>query len=585
MRPFVNLPPRARGAYMLQVVGRLKPGVAIEAAERDLSAVAAASRESFRRRNAGRGVRLEPLHDALIGGDLQLDVAAVPRRRRLRAADLLRQRRQPAAGAGHRAHARARDPGGARRRPRRIVRQLLTESLVLSLLGGALGLGVGAAILSVAPVADSGGPAARRRHAHLRPAPRRLLRRRRAPRRPAVRPRPGLAGDEHSRRPQAMGSDSRTTTGGGGELAQPAGDGRGGDRRAAAVRRGAAAAHADRRRLVRSRLSRRERPVDARRSARLEYPTAGVAAAVLRPGRGARSGPPPASQMSAWTSALPLDIFDFDGGFVVRDRRRSAARPKPAAEHRLPGRQPPYFSTLDLPIVAGRAFDAPRHARRRARLHRQRGLRHGAGRAIADRPARRAARRRLAAGQAGRARDCRRRPSGQGPAGRDEGLRPGLRAARPGPVDDVFLVVRPASGAAEALAPSVRAAIVARRQGTARQRPRHHDPRRHRVGGHRPPPVPRGDGLAFAALALVLAMVGVFGILAYSVQQRVRDFGVRRALGATTADVLRLVVADAVRVVASRRRDRPRPVGGSGPPDRRRCCLASRRWTSRPSPW
>jgi putative ABC transport system permease protein len=55
---------------------------------------------------------------------------------------------------------------------------------------------------------------------------------------------------------------------------------------------------------------------------------------------------------------------------------------------------------------------------------------------------------------------------------------------------------------------------------------------------------------AFAVLALALAMVGVFGILAYSVQQRMRDFGVRRALGASTADVLRLVVSSAVPVVA-----------------------------------
>jgi len=54
--------------------------------------------------------------------------------------------------------------------------------------------------------------------------------------------------------------------------------------------------------------------------------------------------------------------------------------------------------------------------------------------------------------------------------------------------------------------------------------------------------------VAFAALAL--AMVGVFGILAYSVQQHVREFGVRRALGATTGDVLRLVVGNAARVVA-----------------------------------
>jgi putative ABC transport system permease protein len=56
--------------------------------------------------------------------------------------------------------------------------------------------------------------------------------------------------------------------------------------------------------------------------------------------------------------------------------------------------------------------------------------------------------------------------------------------------------------------------------------------------------------MTFAGLALALAMVGVFGILAYSVQQRGRDFGVRRALGASTQDVLRIAVASAVRVIA-----------------------------------
>jgi putative ABC transport system permease protein len=55
--------------------------------------------------------------------------------------------------------------------------------------------------------------------------------------------------------------------------------------------------------------------------------------------------------------------------------------------------------------------------------------------------------------------------------------------------------------------------------------------------------------MIFAALALLLAMVGVFGILAYSVQQRIRDFALRRALGATSADVIRLVAAWAVRVI------------------------------------
>ncbi|PYR12688.1 MAG: hypothetical protein DMG00_08465 [Acidobacteria bacterium] len=55
----------------------------------------------------------------------------------------------------------------------------------------------------------------------------------------------------------------------------------------------------------------------------------------------------------------------------------------------------------------------------------------------------------------------------------------------------------------------------------------------------------------FAGLALLLAMVGVFGFLAYSVQQRVREVGVRRALGATTSDVLRLVAGSGVRMIAT----------------------------------
>ena len=57
--------------------------------------------------------------------------------------------------------------------------------------------------------------------------------------------------------------------------------------------------------------------------------------------------------------------------------------------------------------------------------------------------------------------------------------------------------------------------------------------------------------ITFAVLALVLAMVGLFGILAYSVQQRVREFGLRRALGATSGDVLRLVAGSAFTVIAA----------------------------------
>ena len=549
MLPFPKtLPPRVRGAYQLQVVGRMKPGVAIEAAQADLAAVAAGLATEFPDYNKGRTVTVEPMHDTMIGRDLKTTsvlflgvVGFVLLICCANVANLLLAR----------ATARARELAmrsalGAGRH--RIIRQLLTVSVVLSIIGGVLGVAVGSAILQVAPVLIPEGllPATVTLTFDIRViafcAAAALI----------VGVVFGIAPAFQATAmapTEAMGADSRTTTGGGGRLRNllVAGE------VATAVlllfsaglllRTLMAVSSYDRGYRADSVLTMLVDPLGS------SYPTPERLQQFFDQVEAEVRAVPGVADVG-WSSALPLGeslYGDFALTYeIVGDPPVDESR-KPITDYQVVS--PSYFSTLDLPIVAGRAFDArdtkdsPRVCIVNEAFVRTLGGRNPIGMRVAFKVADSLTDKPNIGEIVGVAKQVKRRPDESKdfvqiyvPMAHDL-------------TDDVLMLVRSKTDRAQTLTPLVRAAIsridteqlVSVASVTTLE-----DVEWAATGRHRFRAVMVS---AFAALAVVLAMVGVFGILAYSVQQRVRDFGVRRALGATTGDVLRLVVGSAIKVI------------------------------------
>jgi putative ABC transport system permease protein len=251
-----------------------------------------------------------------------------------------------------------------------------------------------------------------------------------------------------------------------------------------------------------------------------------------------------------WATTLPLGrSYQGRSFFVIVGDPPPAESQRPTADYQIVS--PTYFRTLDLPVVVGRAFDDHDTPQSRqvcivneafARSYLQ--GRPPIGVRVAIRPAGSAQAPSVIREIVGVARQVKARPNET-----EDLIQIYVPLAQDTP-GDIFLLVRPTSGSAEVLTPLVRAALarVDKEQiVSVRNVMTLDDVVSEATMRHRFRAVLVG---AFAGLAIALAMVGLSGILAYFVQQRVRDFGVRRALGATTSDVLRLVAGSTIRIVA-----------------------------------